>query len=219
MLEGVVWNLDLCRYRVAASNRSIARVDWCIVNTSASLAVIITFERLASKPIVAMTGLIIGAVRTVVASLAINVGARQDSLLEAILGGLLLSLGGNIVGVEKLVDNVLVLANAVGVHATMVTVVVDAPLDVNNLARFISSYRLFAPVCTRLVVVNTDSSVIAAWATSSDFGLVEIGPGGDWLQDGAFRASIGTSLGVETSSAHRLTEISVSVDNSTHGGE
>jgi hypothetical protein len=141
-----------------------------------------------------VTWLISRTVRTVTALLTINISAGKKTFFETIFSSLLLSLGGDVVWVEKLVDDVLVLTNTVGVHASMVTVVVNAPLDVDNLARLVGGDGFFAPVGTGLVVVDADSGVVAAWSRSSDFGGVEVWPGGDGFQDCALGARIWAGL-------------------------
>lgn len=151
-------------------------------------------ERSAGEPIIAMARLISRAVRTVTTLLTINFGTGKETFFEAIFSSLLLGFGGDVVWVKELVDNILILADTVGVHASVVTIVVDTPLHVNNLSRLVSGDGFFAPVGTRLVVVDADSGVIAARTRSSDFGGIEIWPGSHGLQDSTLRACIWTGL-------------------------
>jgi hypothetical protein len=194
MVRDIVWDLDLARHGVTASNRRVTRVDWCIVNATTSLAIRVSLERLAREPIVAVAWLISRAIRTVTTLLTIDVGAWKKTFFEAIFSSLLLSLGGDVVWIEELVDNILILTDTVCVHASMVAVVVNAPLYVNNLTRLVGGDGFFAPVGTGLIVVNADSSVVAARASSPDFGGVKVRPGGDGLQDGALGACIWAGL-------------------------
>lgn len=194
MVRDIVWDLDLAGHSITTSNRGVARVNRRIVNTTATLAIRVAIERLASEPIVSMAWLISRTVRTVTTLLAINVSAGKKSFLETIFSSLLLSFGGDVVWVKKLVDDALVLTDAIGVHAPMVAVVINAPLDIDNLAGLVGGDGLFAPVGAGPVVVDADSGVVAAWARSSDFGGVEVWPGGDGLEDGALGACIWAGL-------------------------
>lgn len=141
-----------------------------------------------------MAWLISRTVRTVTTLLTINVSAGKKSFLETIFSSLLLSFGGDVVWVKKLVDDVLVLTDTVGVHSSMVAVVINAPLDIDNLTGLVGGDRLFAPIGAGPVVVDADSGVVAAWTRPSDFGGVEVWPGGDRLEDGALGACIWAGL-------------------------
>jgi hypothetical protein len=194
MVRDIVRDLDLARHSITTSNRGVARVNRCIIDTTTSLAIRVPIERLASEPIVAMTWLISRAVRTVTALLAINISARKETLFKAIFSSLLLSFSGDIARIKKLVDNVLVLTDTIGVHASMVAIVVNAPLDIDNLAGLVGGDGFFSPVGAGLVVVDADPGVVAAWARASDFGGVEVWPGCDGLKDGALGACIWAGL-------------------------
>lgn len=64
--------------------------------------------------------------------LAGDIGAVERAGFEAGFGGLLLGLSRDVAGGDQLVDELLVLADAVGEHASVVAVVVDAPLSVGD---------------------------------------------------------------------------------------
>ncbi|EAW06691.1 Zn(II)2Cys6 transcription factor [Aspergillus clavatus NRRL 1] len=111
-------------------------------------------ECVAGEPTVTPAVLVLLAIRAVAALLHVDVGARQNALLEVVLGGLLLLLGGQVAWIEELVHQLLALADPVGEHATMVTVMVDTPLDLDLLTSLEGGNGLVAPVLGGLVVVD-----------------------------------------------------------------
>lgn len=76
----------------------------------------------------------------------------------------------------------------------MVSVVVHAPLDVDNLTRGVSGHGAGSPASPWLIVVNTDTGIVAARTASSNLGLGYVGPSRDRLKDGTFGTCIDTSL-------------------------
>jgi cytochrome c biogenesis protein ResB len=76
----------------------------------------------------------------------------------------------------------------------MVTIVVDTPLNFDDVICYIRGDHGIAPVITGLVVVDTDSRVVSTWPTSANLGSFKVGPSSDWFEDGAFGAGINSSL-------------------------
>lgn len=90
-------------------------------------------KRIARKPVIPPAVLTGRAVRVIATTLARNVGAFELSFQETVFGCLLLIVGGQIVWVQEEVDERLVGADAVGEHATVVTIVINAPFDVDGI--------------------------------------------------------------------------------------
>lgn len=86
------------------------------------------------------------------------------------------------------------MADTVGEHATVITVVVNAPHDVNDITGFVSLNHLFAPVAARLVVVDAHTGIVSAGSAAANWGYVKIRPGGNGLEDGALRTCVNPSL-------------------------
>jgi hypothetical protein len=86
-------------------------------------------EGIAGEPVCPLTSRVL-TVRVDAAVLAGDIGAVERAGFEACFGGLLLGLGWDVAGGEEFVDELLVLADAVGEHASVVAVVVDAPFPV-----------------------------------------------------------------------------------------
>jgi hypothetical protein len=76
----------------------------------------------------------------------------------------------------------------------VVAIVVDAPDDVDFCACGVGCHWSRAPVAAWLVVVNADPGVVAAWSAAANGGSVEVRPGFDGFEDGAFGAGINSSL-------------------------
>jgi hypothetical protein len=76
----------------------------------------------------------------------------------------------------------------------VVAVVVDAPLHGDDLPGGVGCHGREAPVCGGIVVVDADARVVAAGAGAGDGRGVEVGPGGDGLEDGAFGAGVDSDL-------------------------
>lgn len=76
----------------------------------------------------------------------------------------------------------------------MVTIVIDTPLNVHDIICRIRGNHAISPVITGLVIVDTDSGIVATWPTSANLGGFKVRPGRYWLEDGAFGAGIDTSL-------------------------
>lgn len=157
-------DLDLGADGVPACNRGVARVERRVIDTLALCPV----KGLAREPVVAPAVLAFAAVGTVVAGLAVDTCAWQESGLKAILSGLLLVICGKIAWVQELFHNILVLADTVREHAAVVTIGINAPLHINHLAGSICGDSSIPPILSRLVVVDTNASIVAARAGSAN---------------------------------------------------
>jgi hypothetical protein len=111
-----------------------------IINALASSATV-GLESIASEPVITPASLAGRAVGVVATVLAVNVSTGKQTAFETVLGGFLLCLGREISRCQKLINKVLILTDSVAEHASMVPVVVDAPLDIHDLARAISCHR------------------------------------------------------------------------------
>jgi hypothetical protein len=187
----VVGDLDLLGDSVSTCSDSLARVERGIVN---SLALATIIEGFASEPVVPPARLSLLAVRAEVAGLSADVGALEDTLLEAVLGSLLLIIGWDVSGSEELVDDRLILADTITEHSSVVTVSINAPLDVNDLAWLVGHNGCLSPSNSGSVIVDADTSVVAARTTSTNWGGSDIRPSIDRLEDGTFGAGILSSL-------------------------
>lgn len=192
MLRHVVGDLDLLRDSVPARNRRGARVELGAINTLAP----VLLERVAGKPIIPPARLALRAVGAIPALLPVNIRAAKQPLVETILRRLLLLLSRHVLRIQELVDNLLILADAVREHAAVVAVMIDAPLHLDDLTGRVDGCRLGAPVGGGLVVVNVYPGVETAGAAAADGSGVEVWPGGDGLEDHAFRAGVLSGLGV-----------------------
>ena len=187
MVGSEVGKLDLLGDSVPSGNAGEAGVVRRSVNTLAS-SPIAGLESIAGEPVVTPARLTLLAVGAESAFLTIDVGAWQDASFEAVLCGLLLFFGREVVRVEELLDQLLVLAHAIGEHSAVVTVVVDAPLDFDDFAGLVRRYDLVAPVLGGLVVVESIAGVVAARPAPTDGCGLQVWPGIDWFENGAFRA-------------------------------
>lgn len=190
MLGGVVRKLNLLGHSVTPSDGSITRVQLRIIHTL-TLGIV---ESIAREPVLAPARLTLRAVGAVVALLSINIRAGEHALLEAVFCSLLLLFRRGVAGVQELVDDGLVLADAVGEHAPVVSVVVHTPHNLDLLAGGVRFDHISAPVTCWHVVVGAYSGIVPANTAASDFGLVERWPSGYGLQDGAFRAGVVSRL-------------------------
>lgn len=129
MGRAVVRDLDFLGDGVTAGDAGVTRSESRVVDTLALGAA----EGVAGEPIVAVASLARGAIAAVVTTLTTNVGAGESASLEAGFGSLLLGDGWDIPRGHQLVDEGLVLADTVGEHASVVTVVVDTPLNVDGV--------------------------------------------------------------------------------------
>lgn len=96
----------------------------------------------AGEPIIAVARLSRLAIWAVIAGLSSDVIATQQSLLKAIFSLLLFIIGGKVVGVEEFVDEFLILADAVAEHSTMVTVMINTPLNVNDITSLVGGHDI-----------------------------------------------------------------------------
>lgn len=142
MLRGELRDANLLADSIPARDGGGARIDRRAVDALAPTVL----ERLAGKPVVPPARLALRAVGAKPAVLPAHIRAAQCPRLEAILGSLLLSVGREIARGEELVHEALVLADAVAEHPAVVAIVIDAPLDVDDLARLVHGCGLVAPV-------------------------------------------------------------------------
>jgi hypothetical protein len=181
VIRHVVRNLDLRRdltvsaraspallgrstYSVSASNAGIARVQGRVVDAPA-LGIL---ESLACEPVVPPAWLSLLTVCIVSAGLPAHISAWECTLFEAGLCSLLLSIRREIPRHQELVDERLVLANAVGEHAAVVAVVVNTPLDINHITTFVGDHWCRTPARSRLIVIHTDASIVTARPTAAN---------------------------------------------------
>lgn len=187
----VVGDLDLLADGEPTSSSSEARVKSSVVNP---LALAAGLEALAGEPVIAPAWLSLLAIGTEVALLPRNIGTFEGASLEAVFSGLLLLVGRGVSWSQEFVDECLVLADTVTEHATMVAVVVDTPLDINDITSLVHRDGLLTPVATGQVIVNSRTSVVAARATPANLRSSDVRPSLDWFEDGALRARIPCSL-------------------------
>jgi len=105
-----------------------------------------------------------------------HIGAVEGAGLEAVLGSLLLGGGWDVSGSQELVGEGLVLADTPTEHAAVVSVVVNTPLYINDLARRVGDNGRISPVGSRRVVVNADTSIVAARTTPADWRSGKVWP-------------------------------------------
>jgi hypothetical protein len=79
----------------------------------------------------------------------------------------------------------------------MVTVVVETPLYIYDIAGTVCDHWLRSPAWAGLVVVYANASVISTWTASTHLGSIKIRPGSDWLQNCALGASVYSSLSID----------------------
>ena len=170
MLRLELGKLDLLGNGIATGDGGLAGAELGIVDTLA-LGVLGGLVAVAGEPVLVLAAILL-AVLADGAVLAVDVGALQEALLEAVLGLLLLRLGGRVVRLQELVDDLLVLADTVAEHAAVVAVVVETPHHFDLLARLVCLHGLSAPVCRRLVVVKTVALVEPAGSHTADLGAV-----------------------------------------------
>lgn len=193
MIGHVVRNLHFFRHGIATRNRSVTRVQRRIIHPL-TLGPLRRLEPITGKPVIAPAGLALRTVRTIPTLLPVDIRARQEAGFEAVLRGLLLRLSRQIRRVEQFVDNALVLADAVAEHAAVVAVVVDAPLHFDLLAGGVGGDWFGTPVVGGLVVVDAVAGVVAAGSAATDGGGVEVWPGRDGFEDGAFGTGVHAGL-------------------------
>jgi len=122
--------------------------------------------------------------------LAFDVGARKSTAFEAIFGGLFLSKSRNITRGQKLVDQSLILADAIGKHATMVTIVIDTPLNGDFRTSSVGDHRCLAPLVSGGVVVNANAGIVSARTAASHGCFSETWPCSNRLEDGTLWTGI-----------------------------
>ena len=189
----VVGNLDLLGDGVPACDGREAGSESGIVNTLAC-APAVGLEGVAREPVVAPACLALRAVWVVAAGLSRHVGTRESPGLKAVLCGLFLGVGGEVARGRELVHQGLVLADPVREHTAVVAVVVNTPLDVDNLTGRVGRNNRVTPVGARLIVVDAHAGVVATNTASAHRCSVQVGPRTDWLKNRALGARIETGL-------------------------
>lgn len=126
VLGDVVGDLDLLGNGVTACDSGLAGSQGRAVDALASSARV-CLEGIAGEPVGPLASGVL-AVWVDAAVLAGDIGAVERAGFEACFGGLLLGLSWDVARCQEFVDKLLVLADAVGEHASVVAVVVDAPL-------------------------------------------------------------------------------------------
>lgn len=142
-------------------------------------------EAIAREPVIPIARLPSLAVGVVPAGLARDISAVQRACQETVLRGLLLGVSGKVTWRQEFVDEILVFAYAVAEHAPVVAVVVNAPLNFDNVSGIVGYDWCVAPVGRGLVVVYADTGVVATGTAPSYLCGGEIGPRGYGLEDGA----------------------------------
>ena len=130
MLGDVVRDLDFLGDGVAACDGGLAGPKGRAIDALASSARV-CLEGIAGEPVCSLTSRFL-AVWVDAAVLAGNIGAVERASFEAGFCGLLLGLSRNVARRNQLVDELLVLADAIGEHASVVAVVVNTPLSVER---------------------------------------------------------------------------------------
>lgn len=125
VLGDVVGDLDLLGNGVTTCDSGLAGSKGRTVDTLASSARV-RLEGIAGEPVGPLASGVL-AVWVDAAVLTRDVGAVECAGFEACFGGLLLGLSWDVARCQEFVDELLVLADAVGEHASVVAVVVDAP--------------------------------------------------------------------------------------------
>jgi hypothetical protein len=76
----------------------------------------------------------------------------------------------------------------------MIAIVVNTPLDLNDVVCSISCHHGIAPVVTGLIVVHADPGIISTWSTAANLSCFQIRPSSNRLKDRALRTSVNASL-------------------------
>jgi hypothetical protein len=192
VVRDVIRNLNLLGDSVTAGDCCLAGVKLSIVNTL-TLGII---EAVAGEPVITVTSFILTTIGTIAAGLSIDAGTFKKTFVKAGLGCLLLRLGWQVIRIQEFVHDVLILADTVAEHATVITVVVNTPHNVNDITRCVSLDHLFAPVTAGLVVVDAHTGIVSAGSATANWGHVEIGPRGNRLEDGALGTCVNSSLNI-----------------------
>lgn len=115
--------------------------------------------------------------------------------MEAVLGSLLLGIRWDIPRSQEFVDECLVLADTPTEHATVVAVVVHAPLHIDDLTWRVGHDRVLSPyTIPGSVVINADAGIVAARTTPTNGCSGKIWPRGDGLENVALGAAIKAGL-------------------------
>jgi hypothetical protein len=159
-----------------------------------ALGMRVGLEAIACKPVIAVACLSLCAVGTIATRLPCDISTVESFHLEAVFGNLLLGVGREISWGQKFVDNGLVLTDTPAEDSSVVSIVVNTPLDIHDFARGVSDDRGVSPIGCWAIVVETDSSIVAARATSTHQCSREIRPSGNTLENCAFWACIYSCL-------------------------
>ena len=130
MLGDVVRDLDFLGDGVAACDGGLAGSESRAVDALAGSACV-RLEGIAGEPVGSLASRVL-TVWVDAAVLAGNIGAVESAGFETCFGSLLLGLSRDVAGRNQFVEELLVLADAVGEHDSVVAVVVDAPLSDGN---------------------------------------------------------------------------------------
>lgn len=146
MVRDVVRNLDLLRDSVTAGDCCLAGTKLRIVDTLA-LSII---KAVTGEPVIAVASFALTTVSTVVAGLSIDTCAFKKTFIEAGLSCLFLLVGWQVIRIQEFVHNILILTDTVAEHATVITVVVNTPHDVNDTAS--DAWPLYTCVAEYVVI-------------------------------------------------------------------
>ena len=206
MVRDVVGNLDLLGNSVSTCSRSIARVESSIVHALA-FGISVRVEAITREPVIAPARFSFSTVGTVSAGLSRHVGAIESASLEAVLSSLLLVEGGEVAWCQKLVDEVLILADTIAEHAAVVAVCVDTPLNRDDLTGSVSGNYRCSPYTPRLVVVDASTGIIAARTAPASCRIRQVWPSGNRFVDCTFGTRIQACLYIKSISVVRKSTI------------
>lgn len=128
------------------------------------------------------------AISTVPTGLTRDIRTIQRPSFKTIFSGLLLGICWYVSRSQERVDDVLILADSIAEHASMVAVVVETPLNFNSVSGRVGDDWFGAPISAGIVVINADAGIVATWATATDLGGSEVRPRGDRLEDSTLGA-------------------------------
>jgi hypothetical protein len=88
----------------------------------------------------------------------------------------------------------LILADPVGKHATVISIVINTPLHFNDIVCSIRGHHGVAPIIAGLVVVHANPSIVSTWSTAANLCCFHVRPRSDGFKNRAFRAGVNASL-------------------------
>lgn len=193
MIRLVVWYLDLLGNCITSGNCRGARSKCSPINSLAA-TIGVRWERIASKPVIAVACLPRRAVWVVSACLAGDIRALQLPFQKAIFCSLLFVCCGEISGRKEQINKGLVLTDPVSEHSTMITIIVDTPLNFDCITCSICCNYGITPIISGLVIIDADSSVVSARSTAAHLSLFKVWPGSNGFKNRAFWASVDSGL-------------------------